>query len=578
MSDTPPDPAPQTASAQPAPAQAAPAQAAPAQTRLHTEARERRGRWPGMVWAIPLAALLVVGYLGVQALANRGVEVLVTFKSSGGARAGDTPVVYKGVTVGHVVNIQIARNARDVEMKLRLDSRARPYMREGTKFWLIGAEPSLTDLSSLKAAVSGVSIGVSPGKGALEDHFTGLDQTPVVPPDQAGTLYVVEGGQLNSTRVGSGIYYHGALVGRVTRVELADPQKLRLVIFVNAPFDKLVHAGSLFFNANAADVQLSAGHLSANIGPGSSVITGGIEFDTPLAAAGQPQSPANTVFGFFPNEFQAGDQPRGPQLTYRAVFHGAAQRPQVDAPVWLSGERVGRVLASRMTLPKGATTTMTEVTLEIEPQSLGLPTDGDVRASTDAALKGLIRGGYRMQMGQYPPLVGTATLIFAKSGAGQGGVSGAALPEIPTAGSTGVDELTSKVNVILDKVNAVPIAAIGGDVRQITAHLAQLVSSPELTDSLHKLDGTLTSVDQMTREVQPQVGPLVARLNQTADQLQGVAANANAVLGGGPNASQDANLPAALGQVTEAARAIRSLADYLGRHPEALVKGKTKGE
>ncbi len=561
MSDTPTDPA--------------PAAAPSAQTRLHTEARERRGRWPGMVWAIPLAALLVVGYLGVQALANRGVDVLVTFKTSGGARAGETPVIYRGVTVGHVVNIRIAANSRDVEMKLRLESRARSRMREGAKFWLIGAEPSLTDLASLKSVVSGVSIGVSPGDGAPQDHFTGLDQPPVVPPDQAGTLYVVEGAQLNSTRVGSGIYYHGALVGRVARVELSDPQKLRLVIFVNAPFDKLVHAGSLFFNANAADVQLSAGHLSANIGPGSSVITGGIEFDTPLAAASQPQSPANTVFGFFPNEFQAGDQPRGPQLTYRAIFHGAAQRPQVDAPVWLSGERVGRVLTSRITLPKGATTTTTEVTLEIEPQSLGLPIDGDVRASTDEALRGLIRGGYRMQMGQYPPLVGTATLIFAKSAAGPGGVPGV-LPDIPTAGSTGVDELTSKLNVILDKVNAVPIEAIGGDVRQITSHVAQLVSSPELGDSLHKLDGTLTSVDQMTREVQPRVGPLVAKLNQTADQLQGVAANANAVLGGGPGAAQDANLPAAIGQVTEAARAIRSLADYLGRHPEAVIRGKSK--
>ena len=79
----------------------------------------------------------------------------------------------------------------------------------------------------------------------------------------------MEGAQLNSTRIGSGVYYHGLLVGRVTRVEISDPQKMRLVIFVNAPYDRLVHAGTLFFNANAADVALSAGHISANIGPGS---------------------------------------------------------------------------------------------------------------------------------------------------------------------------------------------------------------------------------------------------------------------------------------------------------------------
>ena len=548
----------------------------PVPRRLHTEAVARRGRWPGVVWAIPLAALLVVAYLGLQALANRGFDVVVTFKTSGGARAGDTPVVYKGVTVGHVRNIRIAENAQDVEMTLRLDPRAKRHMRAGAKFWLIGAEPSLTNLDSLRAAISGVSIGVSPGTGEPTARFIGLSQQPAVPPDTPGTLYKLDGGQIGSTREGSGVYYHGLQVGRVTRVEVSGAQTLRLVIFVNAPFDRLVHPGTLFFAANAANVALTAGHLDASLGPGSSVITGGIEFDTPLAAEGQAQSPARSRFGFYPNEFQASDQPRGPQYRYRAVFRAATQRPQVDAPVWLSGMRIGRVLESRVSIPRGADAPLTEVTLEIEPANLGLGGEADMRAATDDALRHLIHGGYRLQMGQYPPLVGSAILILQRAtGASVAALSGGEVPEIPTSGAVGVDELTGKVNAILDKVNAIPIEAIGQDVRQITSHLGRLVSSPELADSLRKLDSSLTSVDQITREVQPQVGPLVTKLQQTADQLQGVAQNANAVLGGA-GAGQDANLAAAVGQVTEAARSIRSLADYLGRHPEALVRGKQR--
>ncbi len=546
----------------------------PVPRRLHTEAVARRGRWPGVVWAIPLAALLVVAYLGLQALVNQGVDVLVTFKTSGGARAGDTPVVYKGVTVGHVRAIRIAENARDVEMTLRLDRRANSRMRAGAKFWLIGAEPSLTNLDSLRAAISGVSIGVSPGTGAPMHRFVGLIQPPVVPPDTAGSLYNLDGAQIGSTREGSGVYYHGLQVGRVTRVEVGGAQTLRLIIFVNAPFDRLVHPGTLFFSANAADVALSAGHLDASLGPGSSVITGGIEFDTPLASEGQSQSPAGTRFGFYPNEFQASDQPRGPQVRYRAVFQGATQRPQVDAPVWLSGMRIGRVLESRVSIPKGATAPLTELTLEIEPANLGLGSAGDMRSLTDDTLRNLIRGGYRLQMGQYPPLIGSAILILQHaSGAPQATLSGGDTPEIPTSKSGGLNDAADKVNALLDKVNTIPIQAIGQDVRQITSHLNQLVSSPELADSLRKLDSSLTSVDQITRQVQPQVGPLVTKLQQTADQLQGVAANANALMGG-DGAGQDANLAAAVGQVTEAARSIRSLADYLGRHPEALVRGK----
>ena len=132
--------------------------------------------------------MLVTAYLGVQGLANRGVDVVVTFKTSGGAQVGNTPVIYKGVTVGHVVRIRVAENARDVDMTLRLESRAKPHLRDGAKFWLIGAEPSLVDLSSLKSVISGVAIGVSPGTGAPQRHFIGLEQPPAVPPDTAGTL------------------------------------------------------------------------------------------------------------------------------------------------------------------------------------------------------------------------------------------------------------------------------------------------------------------------------------------------------------------------------------------------------
>ena len=149
--------------------------------------RRWRDRWPGLVWAIPLAALLVVGYLAIQAWAQEGIDVVVTFDSAHGARAGDTPVIYKGVPIGRVTKVEISRDARHVDMTLRLAPRTRDALRDGAKFWMIGAEPSLTDLSSLKAVVSGVSIGAAPGTGAPRRHFVGLDVQPPVPPGEPGS-------------------------------------------------------------------------------------------------------------------------------------------------------------------------------------------------------------------------------------------------------------------------------------------------------------------------------------------------------------------------------------------------------
>ena len=42
-----------------------------------------------------------------------------------------------------------------------------------------------------------------------------------------------------------------------------------------------------------------------------------------------------------------------------------------------------------------------------------------------------------------------------------------------------------------------------------------------------------------------------------------------------PNSVQSQELDSALQEVSRAARSIRVLADYLERHPEALVRGKT---
>ena len=167
------------------------------------------------------------------------------------------------------------------------------------------------------------------------------------------------------------------------------------------------------------------------------------------------------------------------------------------------------------------------------------------------------------------------SLDQSKAGAAQL-QGGGTYPVIPSDVATGdVEDLTAQADQILQKVNRIPIEAIGADVRQITGKLRSLVSSPQLADSLNHLDGTLAQVDQMVAEVKPQVGPLVAKLNQAADQLNGTAAAAKGVLSG-EGSPQDASLPGAIQQLTEAARSIRSLTDYLGRHPEALIKGKVK--
>ena len=65
----------------------------------------------------------------------------------------------------------------------------------------------------------------------------------------------------------------------------------------------------------------------------------------------------------------------------------------------------------------------------------------------------------------------------------------------------------------------------------------------------------------------------MTKLNQAAGEISSIAVGARQLLDVN-GTSQDGGLPETIRQLNEAARSVRTLADYLGRHPEALIRGK----
>jgi methyl-accepting chemotaxis protein len=141
------------------------------------------------------------------------------------------------------------------------------------------------------------------------------------------------------------------------------------------------------------------------------------------------------------------------------------------------------------------------------------------------------------------------------------------LPQIPTAPSGGLQS-------IVDKFRDVPIDQIAQNLLDITRHIDQIASSPQLKESVAQLAGTLRQVHKTVENVGPKIDQLVQSLRETAQQLDGAAAAAQKTMGG---ATSQTGLEETMREVKEAARAIRSMADYLDRHPEALIKGRSGG-
>jgi ABC-type transporter Mla subunit MlaD len=117
----------------------------------------------------------------------------------------------------------------------------------------------------------------------------------------------------------------------------------------------------------------------------------------------------------------------------------------------------------------------------------------------------------------------------------------------------------------------VPIDQIGQNVLGITKHLDALVSAPQLKDSVAQLDKSLQEIHRTLEDVRPKIDKLVQSLRDTAGQLDKASRSVDKTLGG--PASQT-GLQETLREMKDAARSVRSLADYLEQHPEALISGK----
>jgi paraquat-inducible protein B len=548
------------------------------------ETGRRRTIWPNLVWGIPLAALIIVGYLGVRAVLNRGEVVTVTFTRAAGAKPGVTKVLYQGVEAGQLTKIEPNADGRRLDFHLRLVPAARSGLNSNARFWLIGANPNFSDLSSLKAVVSGVAIGYAPGEGGEPaDRFEGLDQAPLILPGDKGTRYSLRAHSLNSIHEGSIVLFHGQAIGKVIAIHFNGDEGFRLQAFIDQPYDSLIRRGARFWKIAPLRLSFGGGGITANLAPVSTILAGGIDLEVDTTNADDPQSPSGTEFSLYSSHNAARQGLSGPTVRYEFTFDGDAGVLDETSAVTLLGYQIGEVESTRLAYdertgaPYGiATALLYPQQMHVNPGTGAQSTTGDWRAATDAALTRLIHLGYRARLQQSPPVLGDQSIALMRT-------SGAApaqlltdgdIPRFPSApGSSNLDDITAKADVFLNKLDAVPLESIGANLERITGNLDRLMSSPELKDSLTHLHATLTSIDKLLHDVQPQIGPLIGKLNDAAAELSGTATALRQVAeSGGPN--EDASLPEAIRQITEAARSIKTLTDYLDRHPEALIRGK----
>lgn len=75
-------------------------------TELPSPNLRRTSNWSA-IWILPLLALLIGGWLGWKAYNEAGIEVRVRFDKGDGIQIGKTQLIYKGISVGKVVDLKV---------------------------------------------------------------------------------------------------------------------------------------------------------------------------------------------------------------------------------------------------------------------------------------------------------------------------------------------------------------------------------------------------------------------------------------------------------------------------------------
>ncbi len=541
------------------------------------------------IWLLPLAALCLVGYLAYTLASERGPTISITFETADGLSAQQTQVKYKAVTLGTVERIELADDLSHVVVKVRMSGKSADLLTDKTRFWV--ARPRLGGglsalQSGLETLVSGAYVAVDPGPpgGTPQTDFKGLETPPSVRSDEPGSVYLLNAEQLGGLSEGAPVFYRDVSVGEVLSAELNDKSnEVSVRIFVRSPYDRHVVPETRFWNSSGFSVNTGAQGLHVELQSLKSLLSGGIAFRNPAGAELHAQSPPETTFDLYADEPQAEIGLYSAGVPYVSYFQSSIRGLGKGSAVQMFGKQLGSV---------------TDIDLVKDPRpghqgqlaariAYVLQAERALDAVDRSALQGdgmrsLVQNQLRVVLASSSLLTGQKelSLEFVPGSKSAPVASEGDATVLPSEGQD-LTDLTASLSQIANKVNSIPFEEIGSNANKALASLDRTVGGPELQNAIASLDSALKEVGQLAREAKTDLQPALSRLPRISEKLEQAVDQAEAAFGQsgyGSDSKTQRSLDRMMSQVTDAARSIRLLTDYLNRHPESLVSGRKENE
>ncbi|RUT24996.1 paraquat-inducible protein B [Asaia sp. W19] len=552
----------------------------PQQTPAPKKAGVRKTRF-SIVWLIPIIAIVIAGWLAWRSFANRGPDITITFDTASGLTAGQTQVKNKAVTLGTVQDISLTPDMRRVIVHVRMNGDTEDILTDHTRFWVVRPRINGASITGLETLLSGAYIAIDPGEkgGRYESNFTGLEAAPGVRSDQPGSTFMLVTPTLGSIGEGAPVFFRDMSVGEVLGYTMPPGGEgpIMVQVFVKSPYDHYLRTDTRFWNVSGVQVGLGAGGLKVQLTSLQALLSGGVAFGLPTRRlkVDAPQAPANSVFRLYASQAEA-DNARYHQRVKAATYIDSSVKGlTTGATVSMFGIQVGSVTDVSLKVNEQDASARVRVEMELEPERV-LNSEESSRDSQHKLLAAFVAKGMRASVESASFLTGESMigLQFVKNAKPatityEDGV--AIIPSQPG----GIDGIMASAATTMDKVAAMPLTQIGEHLNDLLAHADQRLASPEVKQSIVALRDSLRHISELTQNANEGMKPFLKKLPAMSDALQGTLKNAQVVLasyGGDTDFHRD--LQAMITQLSQAARSIRFLTDYLNHHPSALITGR----
>ena len=206
-------------------------------------------------------------------------------------------VKLKGLDIGEISHLTLNSNNKVV---VTLDIKADYFekiAKQGSHFWVVRSDISLSGTKNLATLISGVFINTVPGDGKKTVKFKGENSEPLLAQHKVGLAITLSSNNAGSTEISSPIYHRQIQIGEVTGKRLnSDASGVEIMINIYPEYAYLIRINSVFWPASGFNLDIGITGAALKATSLTSLIKGGINMSTPDDQKLQPASKAFTTF------------------------------------------------------------------------------------------------------------------------------------------------------------------------------------------------------------------------------------------------------------------------------------------